>query len=72
LSWKKERGCQNGLDSPSIFLKSPKQLEKLVEYKLKERENSQFYFWFEKIVGKKILTPTPFFAKEVGRDGVGL
>jgi hypothetical protein len=49
-----------------------KKLEKLVEYQFKERKNSQFFFWFKKIVGKKILTPTPFFAKEVGRDGVGL
>ncbi len=33
-----------------------------MEYKL-ERKNYQFSFWLEKIFGKKILTPTPFFCQ---------
>jgi hypothetical protein len=50
---------------------SPKKLEKLVEYKL-ERRAFHLFFGLKKIVGIFFLAPTPFFAKEVGRDGVGL
>jgi hypothetical protein len=52
---------------------SPKNLEKLVEYKFKERKKFPiFFFGLKKLLEKKLLTPTPFFAKEVGKDGVGL